>query len=114
MNRCKDYVAFIVSFAGIGYLALWPLNMNGAGGSGFGSAWNLPPALHVIGLVSAAFVLLRGIALLVRRQRRRRAAKAVPAARLAVVPARPPRWQAPPSTRVVKARAQFGLRGMRR
>ena len=113
MNRCKDYVAFIVWFAGLGYIALWPLSAGGIGGVGFGAAWTLPPTLHLLGLASAGFVSLRIVAMAVRRWRRLRAAAPPLPPDQAAARLRPPRWQAPAGSQVVKPRSQFGLRGVR-
>ena len=113
MDRCKDYVRFAVWFAGLGYIALWLLTAHGIGGIGLGAAWTLPPALHVIGLLAAAYVVLRALSMLIRHWRARRAAAVVPAITPEFVSARlwSPRWKAPAGLQAVKPRSHFGLRG---
>ena len=116
MNRCKDYACFIIWFAGLSYMALWPLSAHGVGGIGLGGDWELPPTLHVIGLAAAVFVNIKIVQLVLARFRKPRAAQAEPnpltpdlvAARLNVG-----RWKAP-SAQTVKPREQFGLRGTER
>lgn len=109
MDRCKDYFCFAVSFAGLGYIALWTL----AGcGDLFGVPLTplvLPPALQLAGTLSAIFVGVRASLLVARRWRRPSAASAMlpPMA----VPARLPRHKTLRQVAAVKPRAQFGLRG---
>jgi len=112
MNRCKDYACFIVWFAGLSYMALWPLTAHGIGGAGLGSAWTLPPTLHVIGLMASLFVLTRIAALALARLRRWRAAQpeATVAPDLLAARLNARRWKAPTAPSV-KPRSQFGLRG---
>ena len=112
MNRCKDYIRFAAWFAGLSYLALWPLTTHGIGGIGLGAAWTLPPTLHAVGLLAAAYVVLRMLSMLVRHWRERRAAAAVPAITPEFAAARlqPPRWRVPAGARAVKPRSHFGLR----
>jgi hypothetical protein len=132
MNRLRDYVGFAVCFAGLGYMAIWPLSASGAGGALFGASilchapapfdalaalcraphpLTLPPTLHVLGLLSAVAAALRLACRALRRTRRARPAGAN-AARVIRIPARampPPPNPLPPLPRV-KPRSQFGLR----
>jgi len=112
MKRCKDYACFIVWFAGLSYMALWPLTANGIGGVGLGGHWKLPPTLHVIGLMAAIFVSLKILSIMLARFRRPRAAQPEPAVAPDLVETRlnARRWKAP-AAQSVKPRAQFGLRG---
>ena len=116
MNRCKDYICFIAWFAGLSYMALWPLSAHGVGGIGLGADWSLPPALHAIGFSAAAWVDMRLAMIALRHLRRRRALPAQPAISAEQLEARLglQRWKAPPDLRAVKPRAQFGLRGVPR
>lgn len=152
MNRVKDYTQFVIGFVGIGYMVLWPLTAHDNGVVAFGTAlvcrgraagWiamacdqshglRLSPGLHVLGLASAACVMIR---LVSRQWRRRRDAAAAaphdpsqagqttppcaacadamtrgPVDRVAAALRRsitPPR----PSPRAVRPRRDFGLRG---
>jgi len=133
MNRVRDYVGFAVCFAGLGYLAIWPLSASGSGGALFGAPilchapapfdalaalcraphpLTLPPTLHVLGLLSAVAATLRLACRALRRTRRARAAGAN-AARVIRLPASavppPPPNPLPPLPRA-KPRSQFGLR----
>jgi hypothetical protein len=73
MKLVRDYLGFAILFAGIGYMVLWPLT---AGGNDmpFGGSYvcnshalsvicdldqplTLPPALHVLGAISAMVVI---------------------------------------------------------
>ena len=112
MNRCKDYACFVAWFAGLSYMALWPLTAHGMGGVGLGADWKLPPTLHVLGLIASLFVLARIAAIAVARLRRRRAAQPEPAVAPDLLAARlnARRWKAP-AAQSVRPRAQFGLRG---
>jgi len=110
MDRCRDYFCFAVSFAGLGYIALWPLA--GYGGDLFGVSLTplvLPPALHLAGTLSAIFVAVRALLLASRRLRRPSAAPAT--LPQMAVPARIPCRKALRQVAAVKPRAQFGLRG---
>jgi hypothetical protein len=69
MNRCKDYVCFVACFTGLSYMALWPITAHGIGGIGLGAAWTLPPTLHALGFMTAAFVVLRSASMAFRRWR---------------------------------------------
>lgn len=136
MNRLRDYVGFAVCFAGLGYMAIWPLSASGSSGVLFGASvlchapagfgvlaalcraphpLMLPPTLHVLGLLSALAAALRLACCALRRARRARAAKVSPArvirirASLMLAPA-PPK-PLPPLPRVKQPRSQFGLRG---
>src|ERR1700754_3699670 len=90
MNRIKDYIYFAACFAGLGYIALWPISTAETGGSfgasmfcrngapdwlGFmcqpGQPLRLPPGLHVLGFVSAVFVIARALVGAVKLSRRR-------------------------------------------
>lgn len=140
MNRIKDYSRFAVCFAGLGYIVLWPLSTPGAGGDLFGASllcgggafapldWlchaphplRLSPALHAVGLLSAAFVVARFSLRGLRRLRLRRKPVAAVAAVEAPTPAvhlpaktSRPRLRKPMGApRPVKPRAHFGLRGL--
>ena len=121
MNRFKDYVCFAIWFSGLGYIVMWPLTSSDYGGRLFGASilcragavapldWlcnsahplTLPPALHVIGMLSAVSVTLRALLSAIRRSRLR---KASPARRLARRKARRPAARVAP-------RSEFGLRG---
>src|SRR5512140_1301095 len=76
MNRIKDYLGFAIWFAGLGYIALWPVTSPDLGGKPFGASvfcrdtplsvldflchsahpLQLPPNLHMLGFLSALFV----------------------------------------------------------
>jgi hypothetical protein len=108
MNRLRDYAGFIGWFAGLGYIVLWPVT-----GSYSARPLDLPPGLHLLGLLSAVFVAAR---LLVHAIRRTWNA-AGKAAKVQVNPAAvaPPVARKPqPVRRVVKPRKEFGLRGVQR
>ena len=133
MNRIKDYIGFAIWFAGLGYIALWPITSTDLGGKPFGASFfchdtplgtldfpchsalplQLPPSLHVLGLLSALFVTVRLLLYALKRSRR-----AVDA-RIADIPAHVTRLPdtVPPllrPLRPVKPRTHFGLRGMPR
>jgi hypothetical protein len=130
MNRIKDYVCFAACFAGLGYVALWPITADEAGGSfsasmfcrGGGPDWlgllcqsaqplRLPPGLHALGFMSAVFVTVRALVGAVKRSRRR----ALPApAVLQIADAPPPLRKPRPPSSNLKPRTHFGLRGMPR
>ena len=138
MNRIKDYAGFIGWFAGLGYIALWPVTAADLAGKPFGAsvlcnedALNLidflcksahpfvmPSGLHAIGCMSAVFVTTRLLTHAVRRTRRAvgkgaklRASIAVPNLAAAAPP--PPRRPSPIRP-TVKPRSHFGLRGVPR
>jgi hypothetical protein len=86
MKLARDYLGFAIWFAGIGYMVLWPLT---AGGKGmpFGGSYvcnadalsvvcdldqplALPPALHVLGAISAMIVIGQFVWRVLRRLRR--------------------------------------------
>ena len=99
MNRVWDYVGFVIWFVGLGYIVLWLLGM--------ADHPMLSPALHAVGVLSAAFLAVR-LAMLALKLRRASAAAAV-----AVLPARmnaPPQRPSRPLP-TVKPRSHFGLRG---
>jgi hypothetical protein len=138
MNRIKDYTGFAVRFAGLGYIVLWPLSSPDFSGKPFGASifchdgspspldflcnsahpLMLPPALHVIGFLSAVFVTLQLLLHVMKRSRRaaRSGETAAPAlaARMPDAPPPPPRQKPQPPLRPVKPRTHFGLRGMPR
>ena len=90
MNRIKDYAGFAGWFAGLGYIALWPLTAPEFGGKPLGASifcrdgtpsaldflcnsadpLRLPPGLHAIGSLSAIFVMIQLLCYGVRRSRR--------------------------------------------
>lgn len=119
MNRLKDYFNFVIWFAGLGYVAIWPLaapdalsacRANAAPVSGWlcrvGHVFALPPALHGIGFIASVFVTVRLLLIGLRRVKRLRAPRVTPSP--PVVPgSRLPRRLFP----TVKPRAHFGLRG---
>lgn len=129
MNRVKDYSNFAICFAGLGYIALWPLSSPDAGGHLFGGPlicrdgafalvdWlchcphplRLSLPLHALGFFSAMFVMARFSWRTFRRVRRKPMAAAA-----APPPAKALRRRQKPlgPPRPVKPRAQFGLRGM--
>ena len=51
MNRVWDYVGFVIWFVGLGYIVLWLLGM--------ADHPMLSPALHAVGVLSAAFLAVR-------------------------------------------------------
>lgn len=134
MNRVKDYIQFAVCFAGLGYIAFWPLTAHDNTIARFEAslicdgpfsaltdaicrvphAVTLSPGLHLLGQLAAATVVLR--CLMRRWQRRRRAFSGTiiippelhsPIQRLPAM-----RRPAAPPPRPVKPRRQFGLRGV--
>jgi len=144
MNRIRDYLNFSISFSGLGYIWMWPLSTPDAYGRLFGAdlicrdggfvlldvVCGLPhplqmsPALHLLGLLAAAYVAVRlswralRAALRARARRHRNAAldAALVAARLPAVIA-PPSASEPPQPLLsnlppVGPRAQFGLRSL--
>jgi hypothetical protein len=138
MNRIKDYAGFIGWFAGLGYIALWPVTAADLAGKPFGAsvlcndgALNLtdflcksvhpfvmPSGLHVIGCLSAVFVTSRLLTHAVRRTRRavRKGSKSgasIAAPNLTAAAPPPPR-RPPPIRPMVKPRSHFGLRGVPR
>jgi len=109
MNRCKDYACFIVWFAGLGYIVLWALTVR----ANASAAQSLPPAFHVVGLLSALFVAARFAVIGLRRWRSRdEMATAADASADMATTRLSSRWKAP-GTPTVKPRSQFGLRGLR-
>jgi hypothetical protein len=138
MNRVKDYADFVGWFAGLGYIVLWPVASPDLGGKPFGATvfcsdgapsmvdslcnWvhplHLPPALHVLGFLSAIFVTTRLLVYAIRRPWRGNNAQTgtaslpgaqVPALQLQMLPRKPKLRRAP-----VKPRKEFGLRGVTR
>ncbi|MEI9803185.1 MAG: hypothetical protein WDN48_00440 [Pseudolabrys sp.] len=126
-------------FAGLGYIVLWPVTTRDLGGPSFGASifcydsgpgitnylcnsahlLQLPPGLHMLGLLSAAFVTTRLLAHSIKRVRRVASRGKMDAAPTNVSSAtvalrrlhKPP---PPPPRRAVKPRTHFGLRGMPR
>jgi len=142
MNRIGDYLNFSISFSGLGYIGMWPLSTPDAHGHLFGAEFicrddgfvlldvvcrlphplQMSPALHLLGLLAAAYVAVRlswrALRALLRARRRRSASldAAQVAARLAAVVA-PPNLAKPPrpplsNLPLARPRAQFGLRGL--
>jgi hypothetical protein len=137
MNRIKDYIGFAIWFAGLGYIALWPVTSPDLGGRPFGASifcrdaslrvldflcnsalpLQLPPNLHMLGFLSALFVTVQ---LLLRAFKRSRRAVGAGAADMSALATRPPDAVPPPrrkpawAVRPVKPRTHFGLRGMPR
>ncbi len=138
MNRIKDYIGFAIWFAGLGYIALWPVTSPDLGGKPFGASifcrdtplgvldflcnsalpLQLPPNLHVLGFLSALFVTVR---LLQRALNRLRRAVGTRAANMSALVTRLPDTVTPSPRRKpvrvfrpVKPRTHFGLRGMPR
>ena len=136
MNRIKDYTGFATWFAGLGYIALWPVTSPDLGGKPFGASifcrdgslslldllcnsshpLLLPPPLHALGFLSAVFVTMRLLLYAVRRSRRAAGraageASALTAQMPVTIAPPPPRKPARP-LRPVKPRTHFGLRGM--
>lgn len=131
MNRIKDYVCFAACFAGLGYIALWPITADEGGGSfgasvfcrGAGPDWlgflcqsarplQLPQGLHALGFMSAVFVATRALVDAVKRSRRC-ASPALTATHAADAPSSLPRKPRQPLSKV-KPRTHFGLRGIPR
>ena len=137
MNRIKDYIGFAIWFAGLGYIALWPVTSPDLGGKPFGAAifcrdiplsvldflcnsvlpLQLPPSLHVLGFLSALFVTLRLLLYAFKRSRRAVGTRAADmSAPVTLLPdaVAPPRRKPVRGLRPVKPRTHFGLRGMPR
>lgn len=138
MNRIQEYLNFSISFSGFGYIGMWPLSTPDERGRLFGADFLCPdggfvlldavcrlphplqmsPALHLLGLLAAAYVAgrlsLRALRALVRARRRRNKAldAAQVAARLPAVMAPPNVPEPPRPLPSVRPRAQFGLRGL--
>jgi hypothetical protein len=100
MTRVWDHISFAIWFAGLGYIVMWLL--------GAPNHFELPPALHAIGLLAAALIPVR---LLLRIVKRRRAVTAVDKCQSAAI-LRPRRRKATYPVRAVKPRSHFGLRGV--
>jgi hypothetical protein len=132
MNRVRDYAGFAIWLLGIGYIVLWPLTSLDHGApfaaSLICSLWPLgflchlphplalPPGLHVIGIVSVAWICLRLALHMIARVRRARVHRAGSAlnARIPATLSRPSQRKPISPLRQVKPRSHFGLRGTRR
>ena len=137
MNRIKDYIGFAIWFAGLGYIALWPVASPDLSGKPFGASivchdtplsvldflchsalpLQLPPSLHVLGFMSALFVTVRLLLNAFKRSRRAVGTRAADmSARVTQQPdaVAPPRRKPVRVLRPVKPRTHFGLRGMPR
>jgi hypothetical protein len=138
MNRIKDYTGFAIWFAGLGYIALWPVTSPDLGGKPFGASifchdvslsvldllcnsahpLQLPASLHALGFLSAMIVTGRLLVFAFKRSRRVVVTPTVDiSALLAHLPGTIPslrRRKPPRRHRPVKPRTQFGLRGMPR
>ena len=135
MNRIKDYSAFAIWFAGLGYIALWPITSPDSGGKPFGASLfcgdaslgmldflcrsalplQLPANLHVLGLLSALFVILQLALRALKRPRRPAGTSAVDISALVTrLPVPPPRRKPVRPLPRIKPRTHFGLRGMSR
>lgn len=129
MNRVRDYADFAARLLGTGYLVLWPFTAILQGGGPLGATWVctlaplrfvcalphpliLPPGLHFIGVVGAAWVVLRlAVRALARWRHARASATLTLDARIPSVVLRPPRRKPIAPLRTVKPRSHFGLRG---
>lgn len=132
MNRIKDYAGFAIYFAGLGYIVLCPLIVPAFGGEPFVAPilcregalslldllcnsthpLQLPPGLHVMGILSAVLAAFLLLCRAIKRWRRAAAARASAlATQMALTPASPPRKPVRP-LRPVKPRTHFGLRGI--
>lgn len=121
MQRLKEYSGFIVWFVGLTTIAVWSLALTdfdpGAATTACRSnilrglcEWMapMPPALRLVGLLAAVFVMVR-LLLIALRATQPRAAEP-PAAN-----PKPKRWRRPaPTVARVKGRDHFGLRGLPR
>ena len=137
MNRIKDYIGFAIWFAGLGYIALWPVSSPDLGGKPFGASifcrdvtlsvldllcnsvhpLLLPPTLHALGLLSTLFVAVRLLLCVLKRWRRAVGSRAADMSALITrLPGAvaPPRRKPVRALRPVKPRTHFGLRGMPR
>jgi len=141
MNKASEYANFAGWFAGLGYVALWPLTASGQSGKPFGASvlcdgsaltgWlcpsaqplRLPEGLHALGAAAALFVAVRIAILAIGRIRRQPppAMVDVPPSEVPIVPIAPApaavarnRRPAPPPRRPVKPRKHFGLRNVPR
>lgn len=136
MDRLKDYIGFAVWFAGLGYIAMWPLASSGDSGVPFGATilcadgplrvadvlchlphpLPLPLPFHVLGALSTSIVAVLFFRLALNRSRRVRSLASA-SQRMAPMPESPPArlpdsiLQSLPR---VKPRSHFGLRGVRR
>jgi hypothetical protein len=135
MNRIKDYANFAAWFAGLGYIALWPVTSPELGGKPFGAAafcrdgafslldllcasarpLQLAPGLHALGFLSALFVTIRLLVYAIRRPRRvagRATLRAVTRLETLSPAPPPPRCKPAPPPHTLTRRSHFGLRGL--
>jgi hypothetical protein len=134
LHRLRDYLGFIVWFAGLGYIVIWPLAASGNGGLPFGAAVlctgvtsgvlellchsvhpsALPLPFHVLGALSVIAISFKVLHYGLSRAWRghagvaRLAATRAPGAAAAPLP--PSVLRSLPR---VKPRSHFGLRGAR-
>lgn len=129
MGRVSDYVRFALWLCGLAYIAAWPLIAPGDAGPigaslicplfqaflcNFPHPFAVPPGLHWIGFLSAAWIGLLLASRLIRRLMMPRIHQARAASRLhARIPAAVRRKPQKPLqvVRRVQARKNFGLRG---
>jgi hypothetical protein len=136
MNRCGDHFEFAVSFAGIGYIVLWPVTADGTGGPLFGASvlcgdrsgrafgplcrmphlLTLPLGLHLLGFTAVLLLTARLACVLICRLRPRGAMLSATAARVRLARVFPLKARSKPGRRPrkVKPRDYFGLRGIPR
>jgi hypothetical protein len=132
MNRFKDYLSFVIWFAGIGTIVLWLLTSSRFGGALFGasmfcradafmplgwlclSAHPLSPALKGVGAMAALITLVRLVMMAINRVRRVPvvATPSTTAASPAETTLSQP-WKVPAWLASAKPRAHFGLRNAR-
>ena len=131
MNRIKDYAGFVGWFAGLGYIVLWPITAADLGGKPFGASifcydgassltdllcnsahpLHMPPSLHALGFLSAAFVTIRLLLHAIRRTRRAANSSISPTVRIPATLAQVPQRKPAPRRQPIKPRTHFGLRG---
>lgn len=124
MGLVRDYLTFATRFAGIGYVAMWPLAST-ADGTPFGGAYvcraltalceierpfTLPHSLHVLGAIAAIAVTAMIMLRITRRLLRRRSPVVVPNARVSAAVGCSVRQSTLQVPRSIKPRKEFGLR----
>lgn len=127
MKLVRDYLGFAIWFAGIGYMVLWPLT-DGGNDMPFGGSYvcnadalsvvcdldqplTLPPALHVLGAISAMAVIGQLAWRVLRRLRRSAGVDTgKPDLRLSAVVDPRARRSTMRIPRQVRPRREFGLR----